>query len=154
MVLRQTGKAAFSVAMRETGITRAYALRAWDEYTADEIFPRDGDANTAAVSGADRDQLADQGGSSPGQVVGGWLHQPELSQRRGWRNWPDLRRQGRRSHGAAGAPVIDYGDRLRAGVLIPSGNSVAEPEIARDAAGRFLHAGDAPAVAREVPGLN
>ena len=35
--------------MRETGITRAYALRAWDEYTADEIFPRDGDANTAAV---------------------------------------------------------------------------------------------------------
>ena len=38
-----------SVAMRETGITRAYALRAWDEYTADEIFPRDGDANTAAV---------------------------------------------------------------------------------------------------------
>ena len=38
-----------SVAMRETGITREYALRAWDEYTADEIFPRDGDANTAAV---------------------------------------------------------------------------------------------------------
>jgi ABC-type nitrate/sulfonate/bicarbonate transport system substrate-binding protein len=38
-----------SIAMRETGITRAYALRAWDEYTADEIFPRDGDANTAAV---------------------------------------------------------------------------------------------------------
>lgn len=26
-------------------------------------------------------------------------------------------------------PVIDYGDRLRAGVLIPSGNSVAEPEL-------------------------
>jgi maleate isomerase len=25
--------------------------------------------------------------------------------------------------------VIDYGDRLRAGVLIPSGNSVAEPEL-------------------------
>ncbi|SDT00892.1 ABC transporter substrate-binding protein [Bradyrhizobium canariense] len=38
-----------SVAMRETGITREYALRAWDEYTADQIFPRDGDANTAAV---------------------------------------------------------------------------------------------------------
>lgn len=26
-------------------------------------------------------------------------------------------------------PVIDYGDRLRAGILIPSGNSVAEPEL-------------------------
>jgi len=37
------------IAMAETGITADYALRAWDEYTADEIFPRDGDANTAAV---------------------------------------------------------------------------------------------------------
>jgi hypothetical protein len=37
------------IAMAETGITENYALRAWDEYTADEIFPRDGDANTAAV---------------------------------------------------------------------------------------------------------
>jgi maleate isomerase len=26
-------------------------------------------------------------------------------------------------------PIINYGDRLRAGVLIPSGNSVAEPEL-------------------------
>ena len=26
-------------------------------------------------------------------------------------------------------PDIDYGSRLRVGVLIPSGNSVAEPEI-------------------------
>ena len=26
-------------------------------------------------------------------------------------------------------PAIDYGDRLRAGVLVPSGNSVAEPEL-------------------------
>jgi maleate isomerase len=26
-------------------------------------------------------------------------------------------------------PVINYGDRLRAGILIPSGNSVAEPEL-------------------------
>jgi maleate isomerase len=26
-------------------------------------------------------------------------------------------------------PVIDYGDRLRAGILVPSGNSVAEPEL-------------------------
>jgi maleate isomerase len=26
-------------------------------------------------------------------------------------------------------PAIDYGSRLRAGVLIPSGNSAAEPEL-------------------------
>ena len=37
------------IAMTETGITEAYALRAWNEYTADAIFPRDGDANDAAV---------------------------------------------------------------------------------------------------------
>jgi ABC-type nitrate/sulfonate/bicarbonate transport system substrate-binding protein len=37
------------IAMTETGIAQNYALRAWDEYTADEIFPRDGDANDAAV---------------------------------------------------------------------------------------------------------
>jgi ABC-type nitrate/sulfonate/bicarbonate transport system substrate-binding protein len=37
------------IAMSETGITEDYALRAWDEYTRDEIFPRDGDANDAAV---------------------------------------------------------------------------------------------------------
>jgi maleate isomerase len=30
---------------------------------------------------------------------------------------------------ASAAPVIDYGARLRAGILIPSGNSVAEPEL-------------------------
>ncbi|MEA2867906.1 MAG: hypothetical protein QOE39_2621 [Bradyrhizobium sp.] len=38
-----------SVAMHETGISREYALRAWDEYTTDQIFLRDGDASTAAV---------------------------------------------------------------------------------------------------------
>jgi hypothetical protein len=37
------------VALAETGIEKSYALRAWDEYTAEEIFPRDGDANTDAV---------------------------------------------------------------------------------------------------------
>jgi ABC-type nitrate/sulfonate/bicarbonate transport system substrate-binding protein len=37
------------IAMAETGITENYARRAWDEYTTDEIFPRDGDANDAAV---------------------------------------------------------------------------------------------------------
>ena len=41
--------AAASIAMTETGVTKDYALCAWDEYTADEIFPRDGDASTAAV---------------------------------------------------------------------------------------------------------
>jgi ABC-type nitrate/sulfonate/bicarbonate transport system substrate-binding protein len=42
-------EAATPVAIAETGIEESYAVRAWDEYTADEIFPRDGDANTAAV---------------------------------------------------------------------------------------------------------
>jgi ABC-type nitrate/sulfonate/bicarbonate transport system substrate-binding protein len=42
-------EAATPVAMAETGIEKSYAIRAWDEYAADEIFPRDGDANTAAV---------------------------------------------------------------------------------------------------------
>jgi ABC-type nitrate/sulfonate/bicarbonate transport system substrate-binding protein len=37
------------IAMQETGIDRDYAERAWDEYTTDEIFPRDGDASDAAV---------------------------------------------------------------------------------------------------------
>jgi ABC-type nitrate/sulfonate/bicarbonate transport system substrate-binding protein len=37
------------IAMIETGISENYALRAWDEYAGDEIFPRDGDANDAAV---------------------------------------------------------------------------------------------------------
>jgi ABC-type nitrate/sulfonate/bicarbonate transport system substrate-binding protein len=37
------------IAMAETGITQDYAMRAWDEYTQEEIFPRDGDANDAAV---------------------------------------------------------------------------------------------------------
>ena len=37
------------IAMAKTGITENYALRAWDEYTTDEIFPRDGDASDAAV---------------------------------------------------------------------------------------------------------
>jgi ABC-type nitrate/sulfonate/bicarbonate transport system substrate-binding protein len=37
------------IAMAETGIAEKYAQRAWEEYTTDEIFPRDGDANDAAV---------------------------------------------------------------------------------------------------------
>jgi ABC-type nitrate/sulfonate/bicarbonate transport system substrate-binding protein len=41
--------ASTSVAMQETGIAKEYALRAWDEYTTDQIFPRNGDASTAAV---------------------------------------------------------------------------------------------------------
>ena len=42
-------EAATPIATAETGIEKSYALRAWDEYTAEEIFPRDGDASTAAV---------------------------------------------------------------------------------------------------------
>ena len=40
---------AAAIAMEETGIEERYALRAWDEYVAAEIFPRDGDASTPAV---------------------------------------------------------------------------------------------------------
>ncbi|MGW3623995.1 ABC transporter substrate-binding protein [Streptomyces sp. NPDC000880] len=40
---------ATDIAVRETGVDRDYALRAWDEYTGAEIFPRDGDASDAAV---------------------------------------------------------------------------------------------------------
>ena len=40
---------AAAIAMRETGVERGYADRAWDEYVAEKIFPRDGDASDAAV---------------------------------------------------------------------------------------------------------
>jgi len=42
-------EAAGAVAMRETGVARHYADRAWDEYVQAEIFPRDADASDAAV---------------------------------------------------------------------------------------------------------
>lgn len=41
--------AAGDIAVQETGIDRSYALRAWDEYTEAEIFPRDADASEASV---------------------------------------------------------------------------------------------------------
>lgn len=37
------------IAVRETGVERHYADRAWDEYVSAEIFPRDGSASDAAV---------------------------------------------------------------------------------------------------------
>lgn len=37
------------IAVKETGVDRRYAERAWDEYARDEIFPRDGAASAAAV---------------------------------------------------------------------------------------------------------
>jgi ABC-type nitrate/sulfonate/bicarbonate transport system substrate-binding protein len=40
---------ATEIAMKETGVERRYAERAWDEYVRDEIFPRDGRASVAAV---------------------------------------------------------------------------------------------------------
>jgi ABC-type nitrate/sulfonate/bicarbonate transport system substrate-binding protein len=40
---------ATEIAMKETGVERRYAERAWDEYVRDEIFPRDGRASAAAV---------------------------------------------------------------------------------------------------------
>jgi NitT/TauT family transport system substrate-binding protein len=38
-----------ALAVRETGVERHYADRAWDEYVQAEIFPRDADASDAAV---------------------------------------------------------------------------------------------------------
>ena len=38
-----------AIAVAETGVERRYVDRAWDEYVAAEIFPRDGDASDAAV---------------------------------------------------------------------------------------------------------
>ncbi len=40
---------ASEIAVKETGVERRYAERAWDEYVRDEIFPRDGRASVAAV---------------------------------------------------------------------------------------------------------
>lgn len=40
---------ATEIAVRETGVERRYAERAWDEYVRDEIFPRDARASVAAV---------------------------------------------------------------------------------------------------------
>jgi hypothetical protein len=40
---------ATEIAVKETGVERRYAERAWDEYVRDEIFPRDGRASIAAV---------------------------------------------------------------------------------------------------------
>jgi ABC-type nitrate/sulfonate/bicarbonate transport system substrate-binding protein len=40
---------ATDIAVTETGVDRSYAARAWDEYTAAQIFPRDADASDAAV---------------------------------------------------------------------------------------------------------
>ena len=38
-----------TIAMQETGITASYADRAWEEYTSDAIFPKDGDVSTKAL---------------------------------------------------------------------------------------------------------
>jgi ABC-type nitrate/sulfonate/bicarbonate transport system substrate-binding protein len=37
------------IAVKESGIPESYALRAWDEYTREEIFPKDGGLATEAV---------------------------------------------------------------------------------------------------------
>lgn len=37
------------IAQKETGVDAHYAAKAWDEYTRDEIFPRDGRASVAAI---------------------------------------------------------------------------------------------------------
>jgi NitT/TauT family transport system substrate-binding protein len=38
-----------AIAVKETGVERPYADRAWDEYVQSEIFPRDADASDVAV---------------------------------------------------------------------------------------------------------
>jgi ABC-type nitrate/sulfonate/bicarbonate transport system substrate-binding protein len=38
-----------AIAMRHSGISADYADRAWDDYTRDEIFPRDGAANERSI---------------------------------------------------------------------------------------------------------
>ena len=38
-----------TIAMQETGITAQYADRAWEEYTAAEIFPRNAEANPESI---------------------------------------------------------------------------------------------------------
>jgi NitT/TauT family transport system substrate-binding protein len=40
---------ATEIAVRETGVEKHYAERAWDEYVRDEIFPRDARASAPAV---------------------------------------------------------------------------------------------------------
>ncbi len=40
---------ASDIAVKETGVERRYAERAWDEYVREGIFPRDGRASVAAV---------------------------------------------------------------------------------------------------------
>jgi len=40
---------ATEIAVRETGVEKHYAERAWDEYVRDEIFPRDAGASAPAV---------------------------------------------------------------------------------------------------------
>jgi ABC-type nitrate/sulfonate/bicarbonate transport system substrate-binding protein len=40
---------ATDIAVAMTGVDRSYALHAWDEYTGDEIFPRDADASDEAI---------------------------------------------------------------------------------------------------------
>jgi ABC-type nitrate/sulfonate/bicarbonate transport system substrate-binding protein len=42
-------KASAEIAVAHSGISQAYADRAWDEYTRDEIFPRDARANPASI---------------------------------------------------------------------------------------------------------
>lgn len=42
-------EAANAIAMRETGMEERYAELAWQDYTASEIFPRDGEASAAGV---------------------------------------------------------------------------------------------------------
>ncbi|MEJ1977277.1 MAG: ABC transporter substrate-binding protein [Acetobacteraceae bacterium] len=109
------------IAMQETGVARLYADRAWDEYVATAIFPARRRCERRRRPGPDRDQRADPRAAAAHPDPRGRLHQPELY------------RGGPVQPGSAGMTgtirPIDYGARLRIGVILPSGNVIAEPQI-------------------------
>jgi len=103
--------------MTETGITEDYARRAWEEYTADEIFPRDGRRQHRGGAGADRNQFADPAVPIASSLRPTNTSTATISTRRKAAG-ADVSGQGVKSMSQASIRAIDYGDRLQAGVLI------------------------------------
>jgi NitT/TauT family transport system substrate-binding protein len=73
------------IAVEQTGVARHYADRAWDDYVAAEIFPRDGDASDAAVqalidiSGLIRALPHRTRATAAGYINRGYLHEARAS---------------------------------------------------------------------------
>ena len=102
---------AVRLAEQEAGIAPRYAEAAWDDYTREAIFPRDGEASEAGVQALiDISALIRELPSRPRRAA-------DYIDRR----WLAAAREL--------AAMIDYGDRARLGLLVPSGNRVAEPEL-------------------------